>query len=219
MGSHFQPRNPQKRSFFSFFSKSSRNLPKTWVKKLSKAYARFSEGPGAINDVQCNTTSLLLIFNKNVVFRQQMLFFHQILYFYMNETSETWKNNICCWKTTFLLKIGNNDAMLLLATIIASGDHDDNSRENQLSEPIFSKNLRFRQFLQIDFELHMCFHVTDLSNVTNWQHIGRRPSDRNFCRNFCLPPVPELEFHLWRQIFVDVDKINNFQQQNNKCCF
>ena len=143
----------------------------------------------------------MLIFNKNVVFRQQMLFFLQILYFYMNETSETRKNNNYCGKSTFLLKISNIDPILLLATIIATCAHADNSSENQLSEPKISKNLKFRYFLQIDFELHMYCHVTDLSNITNWQHGGRGPSCRNFCRNFCLPPIPELEFHLWRRFF------------------
>ena len=54
----------------NFFSKSPKNLVKTQVKKLSKAYAGFSEGPDVINDAQYNITSLLLIFNKNVVFRQ-----------------------------------------------------------------------------------------------------------------------------------------------------
>ena len=81
-----------KKFIFSFFSKSPRNLPKTRVKKLSKAYARFSEGPDAMNDVQYNITSLLLIFNKNVVFRKQMLFFHSDLDFYMDKCAETWKS-------------------------------------------------------------------------------------------------------------------------------
>ena len=153
---------------------------------------------------------------KMLLFGNKCCFFLQILYFYMNETSETWKNNICCWKTTFLLKIGNNDHMLLLATIIATCAHAENSRENQLSEP---KNLKFRYFLQIDFELHMCCHVTDLSNITNWQHVGRGPSGKNFCRNFCLPHIPELEFHLWRRFFSEIDKISNFQQQKQLLLF
>ena len=109
--------------------------------------------------------------------------------------------------------------MLLLGTIIATGDHDENSKENQLSEPIFSKNLRFRQFLQIDFELHMCCHVADLSNITNWQHVGGRPSGRNFCRNFCLSLPRKLYFPLRRQFFGDVDKINNFRQQKQQVLF
>ncbi len=56
-------------------NKSPRNLSKTRVKKLNKVYAMFSEGADAINDLQYNITSLLLIFNKSVVFRQQMLIF------------------------------------------------------------------------------------------------------------------------------------------------
>ena len=38
----------------NFSTKSPRNLVKTQVKQLSKAYTRFSEGPDAINDVQNN---------------------------------------------------------------------------------------------------------------------------------------------------------------------
>ena len=64
-------------------------LEATQVKKSSKAYPMFSEGPDAINDVQNNITSLLLIFNKSVVFRQQMLFFHSNFDFYLNECTES----------------------------------------------------------------------------------------------------------------------------------
>ena len=154
---------------------------------MSKAYARFSEGPGAINDVQHNIISLLMIFNKIVVFRQQMLFFHSNLDFCLNECTESWKINICCWKSTFLLSMSNNDAMLLPASNIASWAHVDDSIRNRSKILRFSKNLDFLQFLKIDFEHHICCHVYDLSNITNWQHIGVRPSGRNFCRNFCLP--------------------------------
>ena len=76
-------------SFSSFFSKFPRNLPKTRVKRLSKACARVSESLDAINDVQGNITSMLLVFNKIVVFQQQMLFFHYNLDFYMNECKES----------------------------------------------------------------------------------------------------------------------------------
>ena len=127
----------------NFFSKSPRNLPKTRVKKLSEAYARFSEGHDAINDVQGNIISLLLIFNKSVVFRQQMLFFHSNLDFYLNERTESWKINICCRKTTFLLKISNNDSLLLVASNIASWAHVDDSIRNRSKILRFSKNLDF----------------------------------------------------------------------------
>ena len=96
-------------SFFSFVSKSHMNLLKTRAKKLSRAYARFSEGYDAINDVQCDITSLLLVFNKTVVFQQQMLLFHSNLDFYLNVCTETWKTNTCCRKTTLLLNTSNND--------------------------------------------------------------------------------------------------------------
>ena len=104
----------------NFFSKSPRNLPKTRIKKLSEAYARFSEGPDVINDMQDNITSLLLIFNKSVVFRQQMLFFHNNNDFYLYECTASWKIIICCRKTTFLLKISNSDVMLLYPSFIVS---------------------------------------------------------------------------------------------------
>ena len=67
-----------------FFSKFPRNPSKTWVKKSSKASDRLLDDPGAINDGWSNRTSLLLIFNKIVVFRQQMLFFRLISNFFMN---------------------------------------------------------------------------------------------------------------------------------------
>ena len=100
----------------------------------------FSDGSGAINDVQYNITSLLLIFNKSVVFQQQILFFHSNLDFYLNECTESWKINICCRKTTILLKTSNNDAMLLSASFIASGALADDYTKNPLSEGRISKN-------------------------------------------------------------------------------
>ena len=146
----------------NFLSKSPRNLPKTRVKKLSKAYARFSEDPDAIFDATNNITSLLLVFNKIVVFQQQMLFFRSFFDFYLNKTIFAWKINICWWKTTFLLQISNNDAMLLTATNIASGVYDDNRSQNSSEILTFPKNLDFWQFLKIDFELHICCHDYDL---------------------------------------------------------
>ena len=67
-----------------FFSKFPRNPFKTWVEEVSKASDRFLDDRDGINDVWSNKTSLLLIFNKIVVFRQQMLFFRLISNFYMN---------------------------------------------------------------------------------------------------------------------------------------
>ena len=140
----------------NFISISPRNLSKIRIKKLSNVYARLSEGPGAINDVQSNITSLLLVFNKNVVFRQQMLFFHSNLDFYLNECTETWKINTCCRKTTFLLKMSNNDAMLLPASNIASCACVDDSNQHPSRILRFSKNLDFWQILKMNFELHIC---------------------------------------------------------------
>ena len=135
---------------------------------MSKTYARFSEGPDVINDMQDNITSLLLIFNKSVVFRQQMLFFHNNNDFYLYECTASWKIIICCRKTTFLLKIINSDAMMLSASIIASGASVDYSVENQLSEAKKSKNLDFEQKVKIDSEAPICCHEFDLSNIINW---------------------------------------------------
>ena len=131
----------------NFFSKSPMNLSKTRVKKLSKAYARFSEDPDAINDVQDNIISLLLIFNKSVVFRQQMLFFHSNFDFYSNECTDTWKINICCRKTTYWLKMSNNDAMLLCWSFKELGTQIDHSNQNQFSTLKFWENLNFEKVL------------------------------------------------------------------------
>ena len=115
-------------------------------------------------------------------------FFHSNLSSYMNKCAEAWKINICCRKTTFLLKTSNNDAMLLSASFIPSGALADDSVKNQLSESRISKNLKFRHFLQIDFELHMCCHAHDLSNITNWQHIGGGALWQKFLSKFVPPP-------------------------------
>ena len=77
----------------------------------------------------------------------------------------------------------------------------------------------FGHFLKMDFELHICCHGNDLSDITNWQHIGGGPSGRNFCRNFCLPRPGTLNFHLWRRFFSGFDKINNFWQQKQLLLF
>ena len=61
--------------------------------------------------------------------------------------------------------------MLLPASFIASQAHDDDSTENPISEAKIPRNLSFGNILKIDFGLHMCCHVADLSNITNWQHI------------------------------------------------
>ena len=88
--------------------------------------------PDAIFDATSNIASLLLVFNKNVVFQQQMLFFHVNNDFYLHGCTKSWKIIICYRKTTFLLKISNIDALMLSASIIASGASVDDSVENQL---------------------------------------------------------------------------------------
>ena len=115
--------------------------------------------------------------------------------------------------------MSNNDAILLPASNIASWAHVDDSIRNRSKILRFSKNLDFLQFLKIDFEHHICCHVYDLSNITNWQHIGGRPSGRNICRNFCLPTASQFTFLLWCRFFSSFDKINNFWQQKQQVLF
>ena len=129
------------------------------------------------------------------------------------------KNQHLLPKTTILLKTSNNDAMLLSASIIATGASVEDSVENQFLDVKNTKNLHFGQKVKIDPEAPICYHEIDLSNITNWQHIGGSPSDRNFCRNFCLPRPGTLNFHLWRRFFSSFDKIINFRQQKQLLLF
>ena len=117
------------------------------------------------------------------------------------------------------MKTSNNDAMLLSASIIATRASVDDSVENQLLEVKKSKNLDFGQKVKSDFEPHICCHSNDLSDITNWQHIGGEPSGRNFSRNFCLPSSGTLNFHLRCRFFSHIDKINNFRQQKQPLLF
>ena len=110
-----------KSRFFDFLASES------WFSTESS-----TEAPDAIIDAESIIASLLLIFNKNVVFLQQMLFFHSNINFYLIECAESWKIIICCWKATLLLKISNTDALMLSASIIASGASVDDPVENQL---------------------------------------------------------------------------------------
>ena len=66
-----------------------------------------------------------------------------------------------------MLKISNNDAMLLSASIVATGACVDDSVANPLSEPKKSKNLDFGQKVKIDSETPIFCHELDLSDVTN----------------------------------------------------
>ena len=114
------------------------------------------------------------------------------------------------------MKIGNNDAMLLSASIIATGASVDYSVENQVLKVKKSRNLDFGQKVKNNFDLHiLCCHGNDLSNITNWQHIGGGPSDRNFC----LPRPETLNFHLWCRFFSPFGKITTFRQQKQLLLF
>ena len=83
----------------------------------------------------------------------------------------------------------------------------------------FSKNLDFLQFLKIDFEHHICCHVYDLKNITNWQNIGGGPLWQQISNKCCFPTVPQFSFHLWCRFFSEFDKINNFWQQKQQVLF
>ena len=122
-------------------------------------------------------------------------------------------------KTTFLLKNSNSDAMLLSASYTSPWAHDDDSSPNQSKILRFSKNLDFWQFLKIDFEHHICCHVYDLSNITNWQHIGGGLCGNKSATNLCLPTTPQFNFHLWCRLFSGFDKINNLWQQKQQVLF
>ena len=69
--------------------------------------------------------------------------------------------------------MSNNDAMLLSASIIVTEASVDYSVENQVLKVKKSRNLDFGQKVKNDFDLHICCHGNDLSDITNWQHIGR----------------------------------------------
>ena len=150
-----------------------------------------------------------------------MFFFHSNLDLYLNECTESWKINICCRKTTLLLKISNNDAMLLPASNIASWSHVDNSNQHSSTILRFSKNLDFWQILKIDFEHHitLCCHVYGLSHITNWQHISGGLCGNKSATNWCLPTASQFNFHLWCWFFPGFDKIKNFWRQKQQVLF
>ena len=136
-------------------------------------------------------------------FPTKLLFFGNKCCFFVWFSIFTWSNvnnheksTLVAKKQHFCWKIGNNDAILLSASFIASGTFHDDCTQNLVLEVKISENFDFWQFLKIDFELHICCHDYDLSNITNWQNIGGRPSARNFCRNVCLLTASQSNFHL-----------------------
>ena len=78
--------------------------------------------------------------------------------------------------------------MLLAASNIAPEAHGDDSNQIQFEILRFSKNLDFRQFLKMEFEPHICCHENDLSNITNWQHIGGGASVATNRQQMLPPP-------------------------------
>ena len=84
-----------------------------------------SYAPDAIFVAVSNIASLLLVCNKNVVFHRQILIFMQILFYSGKSRKMNERNNICCWKTTILLKNSNSDVMLFVSSNIASGPSEN----------------------------------------------------------------------------------------------
>ena len=148
----------------------------------------------------------------NVVFSFKSRFLLEWMYRILKNLHLLLKNN-------FLLITSNNDAILLPASNIASWAHVDNSNQHPSTILRFSKNLDFWQILKIDFEHHICCHVYDLSNITNWQHIGGGLCGNKSATNLCLPTASQFNFHLWCRFFSDFDKINNFWQQKQQVLF
>ena len=202
-----------------FFEEIIGKMDAKWIQNVRRRNDGFHDGVVAINDARRTIASFLLIFNKIVDFRQQMLFFRLFFDFCMNEKANLRKNNICCRKTTFLLKTSNNDAMLLPASFIASGALDDYCAKNQLSEAKISRNPQIS--IKSIGELWSSYMLPWIrlkwyyQLATYWWGA----SGRNFCRNFCLPLAPELNFHLWRWFFQVLIKSTIFGNKNNFCCF
>ena len=126
-------------------------------------------------------------------FSTKLLFFSNKCCFFITILIFTWMNAKKPRKSTFvaekqisLLKMSNNDAMLLAASNIASRAHNDDSNQNQSEILRFPKNLDFWQFLKIDFEHHICCHVYDSSNISNWQHIRGWPLWQQISNKFGL---------------------------------
>ena len=107
--------------------------------------------------------------------------------FYLNECTESSKTNICFRKTTFLLKMRNNYAILLPESNITSFVLVDSSNQHPSMILRFSKNLDFWQILKIDFEHHICCHEHALSNIINW-HIGEEASVATNRQQMFPPP-------------------------------
>ena len=129
------------------------------------------------------------------------------------------KNQYLLPKNNILLKMSNTDAMWLPASNIASWTHVDNSNQHPSTILRFSKNLDFWQILKMDFEVHICCNEYDLSNITNWQHIGGGLCGNKLATNLCLPNASQFNFHLWCRFFSYIDKINNFWQQKQQVLF
>ena len=133
-------------------------------------------------------------FNKNVIF-------YSNLDFYLSECTEAWKSIFVAEKQYFLLKMSNSDGMLLCWSFMASGIHVDESDQNQSLPLKFWENLDFEQFLKMSFAPHISCHECDLSNITNWQHVGERPLWQRIGNKSLPPHVPEVNYHLWRRFF------------------
>ena len=152
-------------------------------------------------------------------FGNKCCFFIQISIFIWINVQNPEKSIFVAEKQHFLLKMSNNDAMLLPASNIASWAHVDDSNQHSSTILRFSKDLDIWQILKIDFEHHIYCHVYDLSNITNWQHTGGDLYGNKSAKNLCLPTAPEFNSHLWCWFFQVLIKSTIFGSKNNKCCF
>ena len=91
--------------------------------------------------------------------------------------------------------------MLLSASIIATWASVDYSVENQVLKVKKSRNLDFGQKVKNDFALHICCHGNDLSNITNWQHIGGGASVATHQQQMLLRHCPTIQFSFVVPIF------------------
>ena len=129
------------------------------------------------------------------------------------------KNRHLLLKNNIFVENRNSDAMLLSASNTSPWVYDDNSSQNQSKILRFSKNLDFWQFLKIDFEHHISYHVYGLSNIAIGQHISGGPLWQHTSNKCCFPTALQFNIHLWCRYFSGFDKINNFWQQKQQVLF
>ena len=109
--------------------------------------------------------------------------------------------------------------MLLSASIIATWASVDYSVENQVLKVKKSRNLDFGQKVKNDFDLHICCHGNDLSNITNWQHIGGASLTEISVEISAPRALGHSIFICGVDFFHLLIKSSIFVNKNNFCCF